>query len=208
MGKAAKVIVPVAAVGVGIWATGGIGASGWLYNTSTLAASSMGTALPAPGLLQMAGTGLSSMFSGLSSSISSNKLSWGLAGLSAASTIMGTVSERDDLLLQQQEEARRMRLVRLQALQAEATALKQRGAASGAAIAKAAAQGQNISGRSFLAFVEDQKRETRQQIDTIRVNAEAGVQTSQLRIRQFGEQRTAALFGGAGGVARSLLAVV
>jgi hypothetical protein len=209
MGKAAKVIVPVAAIGVGIWATGGIGASGWLYNTSTLAASSMGTALPAPGLLQMAGSGLSSIFSSVSSSISSNKLGYGLAGVSAFSSIMAGDERRDDALLRQQEEERRMRSIRLGALQAEAAALKRGSASRGAAIAKAVAQGQDIrSSRSFLAFLDDQEREVQQQVGSIRVNAEAGIQTSQIRFRQFGKQGTAAMFEGVGSAARSLLAVV
>jgi hypothetical protein len=208
MGKAAKVIVPIAVVGVGIWASGGIGASGWLYNTSVTAGTNMfGPSMP--GLLQTAGSGLSSMFSSAASSISSNKLAYGLAGASALTNLMAGDVRRDDALLRQQEEARRMRSIRLGALQAEAAALKMGSASRGAAIAKAVAQGQDIrSSRSFLAFLDDQEREVQQQVGSIRVNAEAGIQTAQIRFRQFGKQGTAAMFEGVGSAARSLLAVV
>jgi hypothetical protein len=207
MGKAAKVIVPVAAIGLGIWATGGIGASGWLYNTSTLSASFIGpsTLAQAPGLLQMAGGGLGSLFSSGFSGGFGSPASMALSGLSAISNLAAASARSDDARLRQQEEARRMRLIRLQALQTEARALKEQGAAKGAAIAKAVAQHQDISGRSFLAFMEDEEAQYRQQIDTIKVNAEAGIQTSQLRIRQYGLQEEGAIWEGVGGAARSLL---
>ena len=128
-----------------------------------------------------------------------------LTGVSLISNIAVAGSQRNEALLRQQEEQRRIRLAPLNALQTEAAALKTQSGARGAAIAKAAAQGQDISGRSFLAFLDDQEREGRSQIDTIKVNAEAGIQTSQIRIRQFGSQASAAVISGFGSAARSLL---
>jgi hypothetical protein len=196
MGKAGKTIAVVAAVGFTVWATGGIGAQGWLINTATHAGGlSAGTLFTGAG----AGSGIASLFAG------SSPASLALAGFGAISSLAAANARANDAALRGQEEQRRIRLARLQALQTEAAALKGQGQARGAAIAKAAAQGQDLGGRSFMAFLDDQEREGRSQIDTIKVNAEAGIQTSQIRIRQFAQQGNAAIFEGAGGAARSLL---
>ena len=195
MGKAAKVVGAVAVIGFTVWATGGIGAQGWLVNTATMQGGvTAGTLF----------TG-SSATGGLSSLFSSKGASMAMAGFSALSNLATGAEQANLAELRVQEEQRRIRLARVQALQTEAQALKSQGQARGAAIAKAAGQGQDIGGRSFLAFVEDQEKENRAQIDTIRVNAEAGIQTSQIRIRQFASQGNAAIIEGVGGAARSLL---
>jgi hypothetical protein len=193
MGKVAKVAVPIA-IGVGIgFATGGLSFGATPLNF-------MGGLTSATSATTAGGFFSGSFFSGFG--FNAQTL---LTGVSFVSNIAGAASQRNEALLRQQEEQRRIRLARLNALQAEAAALKAQSGARGAAIAKAAAQGQNISGRSFLAFLDDQEREGRSQIDTIRVNAEAGIQTSQIRIRQFGSQASAAVISGFGSAARSLL---
>ena len=133
---------------------------------------------------------------------------WDEVAAGFVTNILAGESRVSDIGLQMQMEERRMRMARVQALQQEAMALKQASGARGAAIAKAVAQNQSITGRSFLAFMDEREEETRQHIDTIRVNAEAGLTTSQMRLSQFGKQKTGARLEAAGGAARSLLAVV
>jgi len=214
MGKAAKTIGTVAAIGATVWATGGFGSGafgwgggGWAFNPTFAGATFKGSLIQGgtAGLFQ--GGGLSS-FSQMGSVFSGGwkkNASLGLSAISAGSSILGGMERSKEAALRAREEERKMRLSRLNSLQKEAAALKLQGTSRGAAIAKAAAQGQDVSGRSFMAFLDDQENQNRQQIDTIRVNAEAGIQTSQLRIRQYGSQGSAAIIGGLGGAARSLL---
>jgi hypothetical protein len=61
-----------------------------------------------------------------------------------------------------------------------------------------------LSGRDFLAFMDDQEDEVQDEIGSIRVNASVANQVSSLRIRQFGLQGTSALVGGIFDAGRSL----
>ena len=204
MGKAARVVVPLAAVGAGLWMA-------WPTAAPTLSpgAVGFGTTVHAPtSFLSSAGSWFSNIGSTIATKVSRNPLTSLVAGAGFVTNILAGESRVSDIGLQMQMEERRMRMARVQAFQQEAMALKQASGARGAAIAKAVAQNQSITGRSFLAFMDEREEETRQHIDTIRVNAEAGLTTSQMRLSQFGKQKSGARLEAAGGAARSLLAVV
>jgi len=183
MGKALKVIAPIA-IGIGIgFATGGIGAGVGFSAATTSAGAAAGG-----GFFSGFGFNLSTLFK----------------GLSALSSIAGGIAAKKQAQLEIQQEKQRARLARLQALQLEARVVQAGARSRGAAIAQAAAQGRTLSGRDFFAFMNDQEDEVRDELGSIRVNASVANQVSSLRIRQFGLQGTSALVGGIFGAGRSL----
>ena len=206
MGKAAKVVLPLAAVGAGLWAAGAFAPAvtplggGLVPMTAPVGGS-------AAGFLSSTG----SWFSNIGSSIATkfaDAATLTLATVAGGAQLLGGFTEAGDMDLRRQEIARRQRLASLQALQTEAQAIKARDIARGNAMAMAAAQGQDMRGRSFLAFMDDQQTEAERQMASIRVTAEAGMASSALQMRQFGKARTSAILSGVGGAARSLLTAV
>jgi hypothetical protein len=217
MGKVAKVALPIAAIGLMIWApwaTPALAGGASVAGTAAVGGGAVlgGTAAAGGGFViggtatSIAATSAGLFGAGgfLGTGVSATSVQIGLAGLSAAGSLFGGMAGAQQADLFAQEEARRQRAARLQALQLEAQALKGGNAARNTAMARAAAQGQDTSGRSFMTFMADQEDILESDIDTIKVNAEAGLQTSNIRIRQFNSQRTSSLVGGATGAARSL----
>jgi hypothetical protein len=195
MGKAAKIIVPVAAVGLTLWSAGAFAPA-----VSAYAGSGINFAA---GTAATSGFSFGNLFSGFS--MSKGTAALGLQAISAASSIAGGMAGQQQAQLGIQQEAIRQRKARLQALQLEAQALRQGSQSINTAKAKAAGQNLDTSGRSFMAFVDDQEKEVENTIDVIRVNAENTVKTSQLRMRQLNSQGTGAMISGIGGATRSLL---
>ncbi len=207
MGKASKYVVPVAIAAATIY-TGGAAAGAWGAG-STAGFTTAGGVTFGPGAAASMSAGggatFGSFFSGLSAYATPANASLLLSGVSAVSSVMGGLAGAQQSNIAARAEEERARMARLQALQLEAQALKSADFSKSNAIAKAASMKQNLSGRSFLAFVQDQENETEKTISSIQVNAESSIKTSNLRLRQYASEGVGALIGGAGGATRSLL---
>tara|TARA_R110000822_G_scaffold113041_12_gene244146 strand:+ start:483 stop:1064 length:582 start_codon:yes stop_codon:yes gene_type:complete len=188
-----KVVTIAAIVGVG-YMTGGFG---------LMAAG--GTALPAGFATNLAlAPGLTAATTSASIFTATNA-GYAFGALSAVSSLAASNAQANNLKAQGYAEQLRQRQADLAALQKEAQVLKQGNALKGNAIARAAAQGQDLSGRSFLAFLDDQENELNTTVDTIRVNAEIGSASSDTRLRAFKSAASTARTSGYLSAGRSLL---
>jgi hypothetical protein len=132
-----------------------------------------------------------------------------LSGLGAVSHLAQAQAEVRDAGTLAQMEAARRRLANIQNLQLEAKTIRTANALRSAAVAQAAAQGQDVStSRSFLAFLEDQEKEKQTTIGSIRVSNEVGAVTSNIRLRALSSKADAAAISGVLGAGRSLLKAV
>jgi hypothetical protein len=212
MGDTVKTIGTLAVIGAAIYFTagaalaaapavaGGVAVGGATSAAAMTAGSVMGT--------YAAGTAGAAATSGLFGAGIFTKATAGYAfkALSAVAFLESGAAARENAQFMQQQEQIRARKARLQGLQLEAQALKAGSQARGLAIVKAAAQGQDVgSGRSFLAFLQDQDETLDETTGTIQANAAAGVQGSQVRIRQFASTARSATTAGYLGAGRSLL---
>ena len=195
MGKVMKVALPVAAIaGIGL-AKGGFGLAG--AGAGLGAAGGPGTALGASG---------GGFFGGLGSLFSSKGASLAMSGLSAVSTVMGGMQQRNDARFNAAMEQSRMEMAELAAKQEEANLRDEKRRATAAAIAQAAAQGwAPKESRSMMAFINAQNEEFDRGITNIRARAAAGTSMSGMRINQYESKARTSQVAGVLGAGRDLM---
>ena len=201
MGKMVKTALPIAAmVGLG-FATGGFGLAG------AGAAGAAGAAAPGAALAGTFG-GIGTYGGGggfLSSLFSAKGASTIFSGLSAASSLIGGISNARDEQLAAAMETRRIETLELQALQEEANIKDEARRNRNSAIAQAVAGNRDpFSDRSFMAFVDDQKNRETRTITNIKAEAASGITTSRMNIARRGDRATTSLVTGAMKGARTL----
>lgn len=162
--------------------------------SSTVMATSAGV-----GLASSAGFGATSIFAGVTAS--------GVAtGLSAGSSLLsGFMGMQSNNFQKAQYEANAGRS-RVQALQLEAEAIRRAKRMRSSAIAQGAANGIDVSSsRSFLAFLDEEKRAEQRDITNIRANGQIGVNTNRLAAAGSSAAATGSVVSGVVGAGRSLL---
>tara|TARA_R110000823_G_scaffold99584_1_gene214945 strand:+ start:20303 stop:20962 length:660 start_codon:yes stop_codon:yes gene_type:complete len=207
MGKTVKTIGAIAAIGTAAYFTGGAalagfggassagGISGTLFGVGSGSAFGAGTVVGAgSSTVGLIGSGGSFGLGGSLFTLSNAKTLF--SGISAISDIAGGFQDRNTALTAAQLEQRRKDLALIQAKQLEANAIENGNRARSSAIAQAGSQGLDVSGRSFLAFAQDQEKEVKDERSTIRVNAESGLTSSNLRIRSLRSQATQSTVSG------------